>query len=648
MDIKIFPLGAGKEVGRSCIIVKINDVKIMLDCGVHMGYNDERKFPEFKKLLKKYRKHEKKDTESQNDKFNKDIKETLNILNNKNTLNNFCEEEIIYYNITKSEKEDYSNIVDLVLISHFHLDHVGALPFFTEKLGYEGPILCTQPTKSILPVTLEDFRKVISEYQGKKSNLTPGDIKNCIDKIDTIKINETKLIKDKIKVTCYYAGHVLGACMFHLDINGYTLIYTGDYNTIIDRHLAGAYSPKIYPDLLISETTYGDKIRPTKRLREREFISKILETIKRGGKVLVPIFALGRAQELCILINSYWKKINNKTPIYFVGPMAEKVNFYYKLFQNWMNYHVQETFEKENVFDFKFVKQTDKVLIEENKPMVIFATPGMLHGGFSLNIFKKIAPNSKNSVIIPGYCSAGTVGNRILAGEKEIEIDGENINVNCEVFYMSFSAHADQKGLLQLIEYIEPKKLLLVHGDIEAMKKFKEVCKNKMEDTEILMPSNSEIMKFEDMPKYIKVNLSDNLFSLLHSIYNRNLKYNSKAKNSISCAFYLKSKNLLFLPKVNISNNKKMTVKNRINLQLKNKSSVDVILEIMKVKETSMFCFYNKITKNNELDHFVTNDKLIIEFQYQMHNLEEKIKLKKIQKIIYFFQGMNKVLNNII
>ena len=470
MDIKIFPLGAGQEVGRSCIIVTINGYRIMLDCGVHMGYNDERKFPEFRRLLKKFKKFvdtEKK--ESNNNKYNS----TSNNLNN-TTDNN------TYKFVDPKDVHDYSDIVDLLIISHFHLDHCGALPFFTELLGYKGPILCSQPTKAILPVTLEDFRKVMSEYKGQISILRPEQIKNCVAKIQTIEINETRIFKNDIKVTCFYAGHVLGACMFLIDINGNRVTYTGDCNTIIDRHLSGAYMPKIFPDVLMTETTYGDKVRQTKRIREREFLKKIEETLSKGGKVLIPIFALGRAQELCILIDTYWRRTNNKAPIYFIGPMAQKVNFYYKLFQNWMNPAVKSVFTQRNVFDFKFVQQSDKSLMGVEVPMVIFATPGMLHGGFSLNMFKKIAPEAKNCIIIPGYCSPGTVGNRILNGEKKIEIDGENIDVKCEVYYMSFSAHADQKGLLQLINNIAPKNLMLVHGDLEAMKKFKETCQSQI------------------------------------------------------------------------------------------------------------------------------------------------------------------------
>ena len=164
MNIKIYPLGAGHEIGRSCIIVQVNGLKVMLDCGVHMRYNDERKFPDFKKLLKKY------------------FSPSNSNNNNNNTIIN--EEKMQFnknmYTRVEDKQHDYSSVVDLLLISHFHLDHCAALPYFTELLGYRGPILCSQPTKAILPLTLEDFRKVTGEYRGVASILTSNQIKSCI------------------------------------------------------------------------------------------------------------------------------------------------------------------------------------------------------------------------------------------------------------------------------------------------------------------------------------------------------------------------------------------------------------------------------------------------------------------------------------
>ena len=640
MDIKIFPLGAGQEVGRSCIIVKINGYRIMLDCGVHMGYNDERKFPEFQRLLKKYKKSEEKDSSSNTGNNNR-----FNQINN-NSNNNSSNNNNTYKFVDPKNIQDYSDIVDLLIISHFHLDHCGALPFFTEILGYKGPILCSQPTKSILPVTLEDFRKVMSEYKGQISILRPEQIKNCVAKIQTIEINETRIFKDEIKVTCFYAGHVLGACMFLIDINGNRVTYTGDCNTIIDRHLSGAYMPKIFPDVLMTETTYGDKVRQTKRIREREFLKKIEETLSKGGKVLIPIFALGRAQELCILIDTYWRRTNNKAPIFFIGPMAQKVNFYYKLFQNWMNPAVKSVFTQRNVFDFKFVQQSDKSLTVKEVPMVIFATPGMLHGGFSLNMFKKIAPEAKNCVIIPGYCSPGTVGNKILNGEKKIEVDGETIEVKCEVYYMSFSAHADQKGLLQLVNNITPKNLMLIHGDFEAMKKFKETCQSQIH-AKILMPENKENVTFNECPKYEQVSISRDLLNVIETL--EKIKYKKTKNINANNIIYNGKKNILSLKKIKLFGKINNKINNKINIVLKNENAFDIFINVIKMKEKKIYNDFIYLRNNNIIKYSTINTeegekKIIFEYQYNPNSLDGNVINQKCLNVINVFQLINKVI----
>lgn len=517
MSISIKALGAGQEVGRSCVIVRIKDVKIMFDCGVHMAYNDHRKFPDFKKIIEIGKPTNNSSNYSNN--YNNNSKNPKQ-KNRPDTKTNQDEEYgAMYSNLTYNPNEkkiDYTNNLDLVIITHFHLDHVGALPYFTEICGYNGPIFTSQPTKAILPLTLEDFRKIISDYRGEKSPLSPQQIINCVSKIQTIEIGETKVIKNRIKVTPYYAGHVLGAGMYHINVDGYTVVYTGDYNTLTDRHLSGAYIPKLFPDIFITETTYGDTVRDTKRVREREFLKKIQSVIERNGKVLIPIFALGRAQELCILLDTHWRRTNCNVPIYFAGPMAEKANFYYKTFTNWTNNAVRNIFLTHNVFDFSFVKSGDKSVIKNspNTPMVIFATPGMLHGGLSLQIFKEIAPDKNNCVIIPGYCTAGTVGNKILNGERIVEIDKQNIQVNCEVYYMSFSAHADAKGILSLVKNASPRNLVLVHGDVEVMKKFQKTVETTL-DIKTYMPPNLVEIPFERILFYYQIDLSKSLYDYL-------------------------------------------------------------------------------------------------------------------------------------
>jgi integrator complex subunit 11 len=192
-----------------------------------------------------------------------------------------------------------------------------------------------------------------------------------------------------IKIRAYYAGHVLGAVMFYIEYQGEKVVYTGDYNMTADRHLGPAYIEKLNPDVCITETTYATTVRDAKRAREREFFKEVHETLDRGGKVLIPVFALGRAQELCILLETYWSRTGIKYPIYFSGGLTEKANFYYKLFTNWTNEKIKRTFVTtgENLFDFKHVKNFDWHLVNSPQPMVLFATPGMMNAGTSLNVF---------------------------------------------------------------------------------------------------------------------------------------------------------------------------------------------------------------------------------------------------------------------
>jgi integrator complex subunit 11 len=588
MSISIKPLGAGQEVGRSCVIVKIRDVKIMFDCGVHMVYNDNRKFPDFKKII--------------------DNSQSTPVSTN------------IYQNL--SNEIDYTKHLDLIIITHFHLDHCGALPFFTEVCGYNGPILTSQPTKAILPITLEDFRKIISDYKGEKSILSPKQITDCMGKIQTMEIGEEKIINKRIKVTPYYAGHVLGAGIYQIEVDGYKVIYTGDYNTSSDRHLGGAYVPKLYPNLLITETTYGDTVRDTKRVREREFLNKIQSTLDNGGKVLIPIFALGRAQELCILLDTYWRRTKSEIPIYFAGPLAEKANYYYKIFTNWTNQKIKNIFLERNVFDFTFVKHGDKSVTKQNQPMVIFATPGMLHGGLSLQIFKEIAVDAKNCVIIPGYCTAGTIGNKILSGERVIEIDKQIIEVKCDVYYMSFSAHADAKGLLQLVKNVSPKNLVLVHGDAEVMKKFQVNVESTL-NIPTTMPANLNEIFFNVYDMYYQIDVSLNLFEKLKFMFEHNFRNKFKQTiNLLPSTLKADGEGMI----LTYENPLKKLLKKRINL-IRNKIALGFQFNDVDFKtlfEGFLKNNYSHIFKNYEL---LKDEILSIEFENKMLNIYWNVNL---------------------
>ena len=259
MVVSVLCLGAGQDVGRSCVVVTFSrplsprtKYTIMFDCGMHMGYDDDRRFPDFHALKR----------------------QRIN--------------------------------VDLLVVTHFHLDHCGALPYYVEQYGYDGPILMTRPTKEICPLLLEDFRNIVVGRKGEQGFFTSQMIKDCMAKVQTMEIGETRMFGE-IEVKAYYAGHVLGAAMFHARVGSESVLYTGDYNTTADRHMGAALCPmQLQPSLLITECTYATTIRDPKRARERHLLKQIHTCLERGGKVLVPVFALGRVQELCLMIESYW------------------------------------------------------------------------------------------------------------------------------------------------------------------------------------------------------------------------------------------------------------------------------------------------------------------------------------------------------
>ncbi|XP_061908658.1 integrator complex subunit 11 [Entelurus aequoreus] len=458
-EIKVTPLGAGQDVGRSCIIVSIGGKNIMLDCGMHMGYNDDRRFPDFSYIIQNGR---------------------------------------------------LTDFLDCVIISHFHLDHCGALPYMSEMVGYDGPIYMTHPTKAICPILLEDFRKITVDKKGETNFFTSQMIKDCMKKVVPLNLHQTVQVDDELEIKAYYAGHVLGAAMVHIKVGSESAVYTGDYNMTPDRHLGAAWIDKCRPDILISESTYATTIRDSKRCRERDFLKKVHESIERGGKVLIPVFALGRAQELCILLETFWERMNLKAPIYFSTGLTEKANHYYKLFITWTNQKIRKTFVQRNMFEFKHIKAFDRSYADNPGPMVVFATPGMLHAGQSLQIFKKWAGNEKNMVIMPGYCVQGTIGHKILNGQRKLEMEGRaTLEVKLQVEYMSFSAHADAKGIMQLIRMAEPRNVLLVHGEAAKM----QFLKGKIEQefsVDCYMPANGETATVTTNPT-VPVDMSLNL-----------------------------------------------------------------------------------------------------------------------------------------
>ena len=358
----------------------------------------------------------------------------------------------------------------------------------------------SSPTRAIVPLMLEDFRKVAVDHRGESGMFTSNDITTCMNKVSTVELHQVVTVGKDIRVTAYYAGHVLGAVMFYVEVNGYSVVYTGDYNMASDRHLGAAWIERLNPHVVISESTYATKFRELRMKREKEFLQEVIQTVDKGGKVLVPVFALGRAQELCILLDSHWERTNMSVPLHFAGALTAKANAFYKMFVTWCNDHIQKLFLQRNVFDFQHVTPFDRGTIRDKNPMVLFATPGMLHGGLSLSVLKEWCGDAKNTVIIPGYCVQGTIGHVLLRGKaKTITIDKVDYPVRCKVISLSFSAHTDHRGILQLINWLKPKSVVLVHGEEDRMLSLKADIESNL-DLPTWCPANHETITIPATP----------------------------------------------------------------------------------------------------------------------------------------------------
>ncbi|KAF9673783.1 hypothetical protein SADUNF_Sadunf10G0059800 [Salix dunnii] len=480
MAIECLVLGAGQEVGKSCVVVTINGKRIMFDCGMHMGYDDHRRYPDFSLI---------------------------------------------------SKSRDFDHSLDCVIITHFHLDHVGALPYFTEVCGYNGPIYMTYPTKALAPLMLEDFRKVLVDRRGEEEKFTSLHISQCMQKVIAIDLKQTLQVDDDLQIRAYYAGHVLGAAMFYAKVGESAMVYTGDYNMTPDRHLGAAQIDRLELDLLITESTYATTIRDSKYAREREFLKAVHECVAGGGKVLIPTFALGRAQELCILLDDYWERMNLKVPIYFSAGLTIQANMYYKILISWTSQKIKETYATRNAFDFKHVHNFDRSLINAPGPCVLFATPGMISGGFSLEVFKQWAPCEMNLITLPGYCVAGTVGHKLMSGKPtKIVLDSNTqIDVRCQIHQLSFSPHTDSKGIMDLARFLSPKNVILVHGEKPKMVSLKERIQSELR-IPCYLPANCDTVHIPSTI-YVKAHASN---AFIRSCLNPNFRFLKRSKEENS------------------------------------------------------------------------------------------------------------------
>ncbi|KAK8233706.1 beta-lactamase-like protein [Phyllosticta capitalensis] len=477
-ELLFYCLGGGNEVGRSSHIIQYKGKTVMLDAGMHPAYDGLAALPFY-------------------DEF------------------------------------DLSQ-VDVLLISHFHIDHAASLPYVLAKTNFKGRVFMTHPTKAIYKWLIQDSVRVGNISSSSESRIqlyTEADHLSTFPQIEAIDYYTTHTISS-IRITPYPAGHVLGAAMFLIEIAGLKILFTGDYSREEDRHLISAEVPKnVKVDVLITESTFGIASHIPRLEREAALMKSITGILNRGGRVLLPVFALGRAQELLLILDEYWARHSeySKIPIYYASNIARKCMVVYQTYVYAMNDNIKRLFRermeeaekngdasKAGPWDFRYVRSLKSLeRFDDVGGCVMLASPGMMQNGVSRELLERWAPDPRNGVIMTGYSVEGTMGKLIQQEPEQIQAvmtrgnavrrgpgrENEQIMIprRCSVQELSFAAHVDGTENREFIEEVAAPVVILVHGEKHNMMRLKSkllsLNADKKKPVKVFSPANCEELR---------------------------------------------------------------------------------------------------------------------------------------------------------
>jgi len=428
-EVSLLTLGGFGQVGRSCMLLTTSESKILLDCGINPGARSpSESFPRL----------------------------------------------------------DWANIslddLDAIVIGHAHLDHTGFLPTLC-KYGYKGPIYCTEPTLPMMNLIQLDAIKVASA-QGRTPIYAERDVKQIMKQAITIPYGTVTDISPDIKLVFANAGHILGSalCHFHIGNGDHNFVYSGDikFGKSILFEAASWNFPRV--ETLLIESTYGAKedIQPSRQEVESAFINAVNTTLADGGKILIPIPAVGRAQEIMMVIDHYMKSGEMVEAPVFMEGMISEASAIHEAHPEYLAHELRKKILEtdDNPFDSEYFTNIEhpdarEEPLRDNSPCIIIATSGMLEGGPVLEYFRNIVPDKKNKLLFVSYQVNGTMGRRVLDGSKQVSIVGkegkiEVVTINCSVERLDgFSGHSDFNQLISFVQKLRPKlrRVLVNHGE---------------------------------------------------------------------------------------------------------------------------------------------------------------------------------------
>ncbi len=428
--MKITFLGGAREVGRSAFLLEEEKSRVLLDYGV-----------------------------------------------------NIEEEEI-----PKAFPIPFKGYVDSVVLSHGHLDHSGAIPLLYRDS--EPLTVMTPPSVPIVELLIKDSLK-IADINDKYLPFSENELKRMMRRVSSLKYEKQKRVSDGVNVKLHDAGHIIGSSMPELDFKGRKILYTGDFNLRQTRLHDPAFADFKQGDIdvLITESTYADRIHPDRKELEKEFVQSCLDVLDAGGNVLVPAFALGRAQEVLMILDAY----DVPYPVYLDG-MAKSIA---DIMLSYPEYVRDPDALQKALLDAKWVKHPSTRRKVFNEPSIVVSPAGMMQGGHVVSYMTSLLKKSTNpAVFLTGYQVPGTPGN-VLLEEKRFSVD--NININCSgvnVKYFDFSAHADQADLHEMVKLTSPKLVIVVHGDPDKAPVLKQWVEDEV-GIPALLPSVGDVIEVD-------------------------------------------------------------------------------------------------------------------------------------------------------
>ena len=483
-------LGGGKEVGRTCLQLDINQHHFLLDCGISPALRGKSALPYF--------------------------------------------------------VNDIQHL-DAVFVSHAHLDHTGAIPNLVRQ-GFRGRIFLTLPTLALLNLLWQDELSLMErEWSPEERLWSSKEMHAALMKLAEPTTYHEVFKFNTLKVNFHNAGHILGSTMTEFFYNGYRIVFSGDLGTSSNHLRYWRTDDLAYPDVLICEGTYGGKNRKGREEVSRELIESIRATLERGGKILLPIFAVGKTQEVLKILKDNWNKLPN-VDIYLEGMSIETLRVY-EQFLIYMDDRVRRGYLFNDINPFRWdALKIFKSLSERKRlhlgdsPCIIMAPSGMLRGGWSLWHMIKMASSEKNLIGILGHMEKGTVGYDLINNVREFRLldmiskEVVDVRVKCEVAAFEISAHAMHTELCNYISRIKPEKLVLVHGDEANLLSLSESV--KQHTGEIIIPANGD--KIDLQAKYapnekgkvvdVEVPISEDLVILLPASSKLKVRHRGRIK----------------------------------------------------------------------------------------------------------------------